>query len=184
MANPPSSRRKESMIERLLERLIFASRWLQAPLYVGLILMLAITVVKFVLVMAEIGHRVLTATEGEFILIILSLVDLVLVANLVIMVIISGYENFISRIDIDEAADRLSWFGKLDAGSLKIKLASSIVAISSIHLLKKFLDTAETDTGKLYALVVVHIAFVVSALMLAVIDRVTVHDKAGRSGAH
>jgi uncharacterized protein (TIGR00645 family) len=180
MANPPSSRRKESMVEALLERLIFASRWLQAPLYVGLIVMLAITVVKFVLVMLEMGHRVLAANEGEFILLILSLVDLVLVANLVIMVIISGYENFISRIDIEEATDRLSWFGKLDAGSLKIKLASSIVAISSIHLLKKFLEAGLTDNSKLYVLVVMHMAFVVSALLLAVIDRIAFAKKDGK----
>jgi uncharacterized protein (TIGR00645 family) len=142
--------------------------------------MLGVTVLKFCILMVEMMHKVVTADESDFILMVLSLVDLVLVANLVIMVIISGYENFISRIDIEEATDRLSWFGKLDAGSLKIKLASSIVAISSIHLLKKFLEAGLTDNSKLYVLVVMHMAFVVSALLLAVIDRIAFAKKDGK----
>ena len=109
---------------------------------------------------------------------VLSLVDLIMVANLVVMVIISGYENFVSRIDIDDTRDRLAWFGKLDAGSLKIKLASSIVAISSIHLLQRFLEAGDYDNSKLYALVVMHMAFVVSALMLTYIDKIGSEKKA------
>ena len=164
-------------VETAIERVVVASRWLQAPLYLGLVVMLAITVVKFFLLMVGMMDEILTAEEGDFILMVLSLVDLVLVANLVIMVIISGYENFISRIDIEEAADRLSSFGKLDAGSLKIKLASSIVAISSIHLLKKFLEAGLTDNSKLYVLVVMHMAFVVSALLLAFLDKMAFSGK-------
>jgi len=85
--------------------------------------------------------------------------------------VISGYENFVSRLDIEGVKDRLSWFGKLDAGSLKIKLASSIVAISSIHLLKAFLDAGDLPTEKLIMLVVIHMTFIVSALMLAYLDK-------------
>jgi uncharacterized protein (TIGR00645 family) len=97
------------------------------------------------------------------------------------MVIISGYENFVSHIEADDTIDRLSWFGKLDAGSLKIKLASSIVAISSIHLLQRFLEAGDFDNNKLYALVVMHMAFVVSALMLTYIDRLSGQKKADAS---
>jgi uncharacterized protein (TIGR00645 family) len=103
-----------------------------------------------------------------------------MVANLVVMVIISGYENFVSHIDTEGKSDKLSWFGKLDAGSLKIKLASSIVAISSIHLLQRFLEAGDFENSKLYALVVMHMAFVVSALMLTYIDRIA----ASKPGGH
>ena len=171
-------------LELFVEGIILASRWLLVVFYIGLGIALALYAVTFGYKLWSFSLHLFTSEESQSILDMLGLIDAALIASLVVMVIISGYENFISRIDIDEAADRLSWFGKLDAGSLKIKLASSIVAISSIHLLKKFLDTADTDTAKLYALVVVHIAFVVSALMLAVIDRVAVHDKTPRDAAH
>jgi len=108
---------------------------------------------------------------------VLSLVDLIMVANLVVMVIISGYENFVSHIDSTSTTEKLSWFGKLDAGSLKIKLASSIVAISSIHLLQRFLEANTVSNDKLYVLIVMHMAFVVSALLLTYIDRLSVTKK-------
>ena len=110
-----------------------ASRWLQAPLYLGLVLVLGVVVVKFPFKVWELAQNAIVVQEGDLVLAVLSLVDLIMVANLVVMVIISGYENFVSHIDARSTSDRLSWFGKLDAGSLKIKLASSIVAISSIH---------------------------------------------------
>jgi hypothetical protein len=112
-------------LELGIERLIIASRWLQAPLYVGLIFVLGVVVVKFPFKLWELVQRSLIVEEGDLILAVLSLVDLILVANLVIMVIISGYENFVSNIDAETTTDRLAWFGKLDAGSLKIKLATS-----------------------------------------------------------
>jgi uncharacterized protein (TIGR00645 family) len=100
-----------------------------------------------------------------------------MVANLVVMVIISGYENFVSHIDSESTTERLAWFGKLDAGSLKIKLASSIVAISSIHLLQRFLEANSVANDKLYVLIVMHLAFVLSALVLTYIDRLSVAKK-------
>ena len=166
-------------LELGLERLILASRWLQAPLYVGLVVVLAVVVVKFPFKIWELVVKALSADEADLVLLVLSLIDLILVANLVVMVIISGYENFVSRIDEDAVSDKLSWFGKLDAGSLKLKLATSIVAISSVHLLQRFLDATEIDNSKLYALVIIQMTFVVSALLLAVMDRIgkTAPDK-------
>lgn len=158
-------------IEKLIERIIFASRWLQVPLYLGLVVVMALLCIKFY---AELLHHIAdiwTVPESDLVLSVLTLVDLVMVANLLIMVIISGYENFVSRIDLAGVTDKLSWFGKLDAGSLKIKLASSIVAISAIHLLKAFLDAREIPNEKLLMLVAVHLTFVVSALLLAYLDR-------------
>lgn len=158
-------------LERIVERLIFASRWLQAPLYIGLILVMALLVGKFFQELFHLSTDLWSMNESRMVLAVLGLVDMVMVANLIVMVVISGYENFVSRLDIEGVRDRLSWFGKLDAGSLKIKLASSIVAISSIHLLKAFLDAGELATEKLIMLVVIHMAFIVSALMLAYLDR-------------
>jgi len=165
-------------LELGIEWIIMASRWLQAPLYVGLVFVLGVVVVKFPFKIWDLMSKALSADESDLILMVLSLVDLIMVANLVVMVIISGYENFVSHIEADDTIDRLSWFGKLDAGSLKIKLASSIVAISSIHLLQRFLEAGDFDNNKLYALVVMHMAFVVSALMLTYIDRLSGHKKA------
>jgi uncharacterized protein (TIGR00645 family) len=168
-----------SAVERLMERAIFASRWLQAPLYIGLILSLALLVVKFFAEFIYILSAFLKEEETFTILGVLTLVDLVMVANLIVMVTISGYENFVSRIDIKEAADKLSWFGKLDAGSLKIKLALSIVAISAIHLLKAFLNNAEVPNDKMIVLVIVHLTFIGSALALAWLDRITGYRAVG-----
>jgi uncharacterized protein (TIGR00645 family) len=159
------------LLERVVERLIFASRWLQAPLYIGLILVMALLVGKFFQELFHLSTDLWAMNESRMVLAVLGLVDMVMVANLIVMVVISGYENFVSRLDIEGVKDRLSWFGKLDAGSLKIKLASSIVAISSIHLLKAFLDAGDLPTEKLIMLVVIHMTFIVSALMLAYLDK-------------
>src|SRR5262245_23912778 len=164
-------------LERGIERIIYLSRWLQVPLYLGLVLILAVLSVKFFQEFVHITALLWAADEGKLVLNVLTLVDLVMLANLVIMVIISGYENFVSHIEVEEGADKLSWFGKLDAGSLKIKLAASIVAISSIHLLKAFLDVAEIPNDKLILLVVIHLTFVISALLLAFLDKMAFAGK-------
>ena len=172
---PPVAMSKETRpksLEHMVERFILASRWLQAPLYVGLVLVLGLVVVKFFQEFVHLSATLFEADESRMVLYVLSLVDLVMVANLTVMVIISGYENFVSRIEGVESGEQLSWFGKLDAGSLKIKLASSIVAISSIHLLKAFLDAGSIPNDKLVLLVVIHMAFVFSAILLAYLDRV------------
>ncbi len=169
-------------LEVFIERIVMGSRWLQAPLYIGLVAVLGVVVVKFPFKIWELMRKAISGEEADLVLAVLSLVDLIMVANLVVMVIISGYENFVSHIDADGTRDRLAWFGKLDAGSLKIKLASSIVAISSIHLLQRFLEAGDYDNSKLYALVVMHMTFVVSALMLTYIDKVGSDKKA--AGGH
>jgi uncharacterized protein (TIGR00645 family) len=126
------------MIERLLERFLFSSRWLLAPFYVGLVVSLLLLVVK---AMQELGHfvmRIGTAKEGDVILGALTLVDLTLTGSLIVIVIFSGYENFVSRIDAAQHEDWPEWMGKIDFTGLKLKLMSSIVAISAIQLLKAF----------------------------------------------
>lgn len=176
------ARTSAKQLELFVERVVMGSRWLQAPLYIGLVVVLGVVVVKFPFKIWELMSKALIAQEADLVLAILSLVDLIMVANLVVMVIISGYENFVSHIETEGETDKLSWFGKLDAGSLKIKLASSIVAISSIHLLQRFLEAGDYDNSKLYALVVMHMAFVVSALILTYIDNLAATKKA--AGSH
>lgn len=160
-------------MEKQLERAIFGSRWLQVPLYVGLMIALVALAIKFFQELIHLFVELVYNDESHLILTVLTLVDLVLVANLIVMVIIGGYENFVSKIDVEEATDKLSWFGKLDAGSIKIKLAVSIVSISAIHLLKSFLNIHQTSMEKLIMLTVIHVTFVVSALALAWLDRLT-----------
>ncbi len=161
------------MIERTIERLLFASRWLLAPIYLGLSLALITLCIKF---FAELYHslsHVLLLSESDVVLSLLSLVDLSLVASLIVMVMFSGYENFVSKIDLDGEGDKLGWLGKLDAGTLKLKVAASIVAISSIHLLRAFMAAEHTPNDKLMWFVIIHLTFVVSAVMLGVLDRMT-----------
>jgi len=165
------------MIERSIERLLFASRWLLAPIYLGLSMGLIVLCVKF---FQELWHSfagVLTLGEADIVLSLLALVDLSLVASLIVMVMFSGYENFVSKIDMEGEGDKLGWLGKLDAGTLKLKVAASIVAISSIHLLRAFMDAKDTDNDKLMWYVIIHLTFVVSAVMLGVLDRMTAHGK-------
>jgi uncharacterized protein (TIGR00645 family) len=162
-----------AMIERLIERSLFASRWLLAPVYLGLSLALLVLGIKFFF---ELGHslwHVFEMTESDVVLSLLALVDLSLVGSLIVMVMFSGYENFVSKIDMDTEADKLGWLGKMDAGTLKLKVAASIVAISSIHLLRAFMDAQDTENDKLMWYVIIHLTFVVSAVMLGILDRMT-----------
>lgn len=158
-------------IEHLIESIILASRWLLVVFYLGLTLALGLYAITFMRKLWDYFLKVGSVDEVDSILKILGLIDAALVASLVVMVIISGYENFVSRFD--NAGGEIAWLGKIDAGSLKIKVASTIVAISSIHLLQMFLNTGNIDTNKLMWMTIVHMAFVVSALLLAYIDRVT-----------
>ena len=169
-------------LELMVERIILASRWILVVFLLGLAAALAVYAVSFLYKFAKVAGGMFTLTDSEMILAMLAMIDSALVASLIVMVMISSYENFVSHINVDGTRDRLAWFGKLDAGSLKIKLASSIVAISSIHLLQRFLEAGDYDNSKLYALVVMHMAFVVSALMLTYIDKIGSDKKA--AGGH
>ncbi len=164
--------------EHTLERVIFGSRWLMAPFYLGLIVCLAVLLVKFVQELVHIVPGVLTMRETDVILAVLTMVDLSLAGNLLLMVIFAGYENFVSRIDVADEKDRPEWMGKVDYSGLKLKLVASIVAISAIHLLKSFMDVSEKTDRELAWLVGIHMAFVVSGVLLAWMDKLTAshHD--------
>jgi uncharacterized protein (TIGR00645 family) len=173
------------MIERTVERLFFASRWLLAPVYLGLSLALVILGIKFFDELIHALLHVMEADEAQIVLSLLALVDLALVAGLIVMVMFSGYENFVSKIDVEGGGDKLGWLGKMDAGTLKLKVAASIVAISSIHLLRKFMEVQHIDNDKLMWYVIIHMTFVISAVMLGLLDRLTggshrtAHDDGG-----
>ena len=163
-------------IERFLERGLFASRWLMAPMYVGLVIALLALVVIFVQELVHVTPVILSggAHAEDAILLALSLIDLSLAGNLVLIVIFSGYENFVSKLDIGETEDRPSWMGTVDFSGLKMKLVASIVAISAIALLKAFLDASESDqaidAAKMMWLVIIHLTFVASGVLLALMD--------------
>ncbi len=158
-------------LEQAIEAIILASRWLLVVFYLGLTAALGLFAISFVRKLWEYFSRVMELEETEAILKILSLIDASLVASLVVMVIISGYENFVSKFDNAEEGE-LAFLGKIDASSLKIKVASTIVLISSIHLLQIFLNADKFTDSKIMWLTIVHMAFVISALLLAYIDQV------------
>jgi len=170
-------------VEHGLERLMFASRWLMAPFYVGLIVALALLLVKFAQELLHLAPHVLELTEAQVILGILSLIDLSLAGNLLLMVIFSGYENFVSKIDVGNHQDRPDWMGKVDFSGLKLKLIASIVAISGIHLLKSFMNIANVAKEDLMWLVIVHLAFIVSGVLLAGMDWLSAKAHAVKGGA-
>lgn len=162
-------------MEHKFENLLYASRWLLAPIYFGLSLALLAIGIKFFQEVIHILPAVLQTSEADLVLVVLSLVDIALVGGLLVMVMLSGYENFVSRIDIKEGGEKLDWLGKLDSGSLKQKVAASIVAISSIHLLKAFMNAQQIDNDKLMWYVIIHMTFVISAMGMAWVDRLNHH---------
>jgi uncharacterized protein (TIGR00645 family) len=165
-------------IEQLIERIILASRWILVVFYLGLAVALGLYAVSFARKLWEYFSKVMVLEETDAILKILSLIDASLVASLVVMVMISSYENFVSQFDDAEGQKtELAWLGKIDASSLKIKVASTIVAISSIHLLQVFLNAEQYTGDKLMWLTLIHMAFVFSALLLAYIDKVLTDTK-------
>ena len=158
-------------MEKAFENFMYASRWILAPIYLGLSLALLLLGVKFFQEVAHALPVVLEMKETDLVLLVLSLVDLALVGGLLVMVMFSGYENFVSRIDVAEGTEKLTWLGKLDSGSLNQKVAASIVAISSIHLLKAFMEAQQISNDKLMWYVIIHLTFVLSALGMAVVDK-------------
>lgn len=166
------------MIERIVERTLYASRWLLVPMYLGLAVVLIAFTIRFGIdILHTFQYAVFAEKEADLILAALTLVDLVLVGSLVVMVMISGYENFVSRIELKEEDEKLNWLGKLDSGTLKVKVAASIVAISSIHLLKAFMDADKMTNDKLMWLVIIHMTFVISALLMGMLDKMSFGSK-------
>ena len=163
-------------MERFIENTMYASRWLLAPIYLGLSLGLLILALKFFQEIIHVVPNIFSMLESEVILLLLSLIDMALVGGLLVMVMISGYENFVSQLDIEEGKEKLSWLGKMDSGSLKMKVAASIVAISSIHLLKVFMDAKNIEPVYLKWYVIIHMTFVLSAFAMGYLDKLTKHE--------
>jgi uncharacterized protein (TIGR00645 family) len=162
-------------IEHTLEKLMYTSRWILAPIYAGLSLALLAIFIKFFQELYHFLPHILEMAESELILTLLGLIDLTLVASLILIVMFSGYENFVSRLDLSESTEKLDWLGTHDYGSLKMKVASSIVAISSIHLLKIFMNIEATANDKLLWYIVMHLTLVISALFMGYLEKITKH---------
>ncbi len=160
----------------LLPRIIFLSRWLQAPLYVGLIVVMGVYVYEFGAVLVKLVLNANKLGETGIMLIALDLIDVVLIANLLIMVILGGYETFVSRMNLQSDPDHPEWLDEVNAGTMKIKLAVALVTISSIHLLRTFIDPAQKEFYTVMWQVVIHLTLVVSAIILALTDKLmTLH---------
>ncbi len=160
-------------LESIIEKWLFVSRWLLVPLYLGLTLIFVALGIKFLQEIVHLAPQLWAMKETDLVLASLTLIDMVLVGNLLIMVILSGYENHVSQLNLEAGQERLSWLGKLDAGSLKVKLSASIVLISSIHLLKAFMDIQQMQNDKLMWMVIVHMTFVISAILMSAIDKMS-----------
>lgn len=172
-------------MERSFERGLFGARWLMAPMYLGLVVSLAMLAVVFLRELAYYAPQVLTMSSDKAILVILTLIDLTLAANLLLIVLYSGYENFVSKLDIGDHTDRPDWMGTVDFSGLKMKLIASIVAISGIHLLKRFMEIGQEKADAIYGntqlfwLVLIHMVFVLSGVLLAAMDWMTARAKKG-----
>ena len=158
-------------MEKFFERLMYCMRWVLAPIYIGMSLALIALTCKFFQEAFHVLPHVFDLSESDLILAVLSMIDMGLVGGLTVMVMFSSYENFVSSLDIAKDTEKLAWLGKLDTGSLKNKVAASIVAISSIHLLRIFMEIQSVSNDKLIWYVVIHLTFVLSALVMAVIDK-------------
>lgn len=167
-------------LEHTLETLIFGARWLLAPFYLGLVVALGLLLVKFGREFLHFVPAVFDAEGSEVIIGLLSLIDVVMVANLLIIIVFAGYENFVSRIDTGSHEDRPSWMGHVGFAELKMKLIGSIVAISGIELLKAFMHVESMAAEQLAWKVGIHMTFVLSGVLFAVMDRVA----AGKAAAH
>jgi uncharacterized protein (TIGR00645 family) len=170
-----------SKLEEVTEKLLFASRWILAPIFLGLSLALIALGFKFFQEAWHVFSHLIEMAESDLVLTVLAMIDIVLVGSLIVMVMFSGYENFVSTIDA-KGTDSLNWLGKLDAGTLKLKVAASIVAISSIHLLRVFMQVGKKDpdshellvtNDQIMWFVVLHLTFVVSAVLLGVLDKMS-----------
>lgn len=174
---------RKSSIETGFEHGLFAARWLMAPMYLGLVVALVMLLVVFVREVLYYAPQMLTMDSEAVILAVLTLIDLSLAGNLLLIVLFSGYENFVSKFDIGDESDRPGWMGTVDFSGLKMKLVASIVAISAIHLLKFFMEIGEAggafDVVQLRWLVIIHLTFVGSGVLLALMDWI-----AGKTDKH
>lgn len=164
-------------MDKSIEKLIFNSRWLLAPMYIGLIFALILLLITFV---RELYHYLsisFSIDSSQAVLAVLSLIDLSLAGNLVLVILFSGYENFVSKMDIDDHPDNPEWKTGVDFATLKLKLVASIVAISGIHLLKIFMDIGKYDAAQIRWMIIIHVVFVISGVLLALMDRIAADTK-------
>ncbi|MCQ8103378.1 TIGR00645 family protein [Methylomonas sp. SURF-2] len=162
-------------LEHFVERLMYGSRWIMAPVFLGMSLILLILAIKFFQELYHFVPHILDLDEGQIILKLLTFIDLTLVGSLTLIVMFSGYENFVSRLDIGSEAEKLDWLGTHDYGSLKLKVATSIVAISSIRLLKVFMEVENTANEKMLWYVIIHLTLVLSAFIMGYLDKISKH---------
>ena len=170
----------------IMAQLIFWSRWLQAPLYLGLIVAQGVYVYHFMVELVHLVSIASTITENQIMLIVLGLIDVVMIANLLIMVIIGGYETFVSRLNLKEHLDQPEWLSHVNAATMKIKLSMALIGISSIHLLKTFINADQMTEATIKWQVIIHITFILSAIAMAYTDRImtkTLMDTHGKSEA-
>jgi uncharacterized protein (TIGR00645 family) len=175
--------RSRETIESVLEKTLFASRWLLAPFYLGLAVGIGVLLIKFVQELFHLAQNAFVASESDAILGVLTLVDLSLTGSLLLIVMFSGYENFVSKIDHTSHRDWPEWMGAIDFTALKIKLLGSIVAISAIQLLKQFMAVRTASDRDLAWYVIIHVVFVVSSVLLALSDRISGESKAAKAAA-
>ncbi len=166
-----------SRIEQGFEVMIFASRWIQAPLYGGLIVAELLYAYKFLTELGEMVYHLGTLTETVFMLGILSLIDITMVANLLTMVVIGGYATFVSKLDLEGHRDRPDWLSHVDPGTIKVKLAASLIGISSIHLLKAFVNVSNVSAEHIKWQILIHMTFLGSAILLAYTDKLMQRDR-------
>src|ERR1700757_1072473 len=177
---PSQARPARARVQRGFEYVLFNSRWLMMPFYVGLVVALAVMFLKFLRMLWEFILHAQGAKSSETILAVLALIDVTLVGNLILIVVFSGYENFVSRIDTSGNPSWPVWITKIDFAGLKQKLLASIVAISAIHVLEAFLNIdAAFDATRMTWLVAVHLVFVISAVLLALSDKLTAEKANG-----
>lgn len=169
----PKRAARKNAAERFLSITIFSSRWLQAPLYIGLIVAQALYVYMFVKELLHLTHTIELVKETELMLIVLGLIDVVMISNLLVMVIIGGYETFVSRLGMDDHPDKPEWLGHVNASTMKIKLSMALIGISSIHLLKSFINVQQMDWRHVVLQVAIHTIFLVSAMAMAWTAKVT-----------
>jgi uncharacterized protein (TIGR00645 family) len=173
MDNSPVSGKPHGRAERLVERTIFASRWLLAPFYLGLVVSLVVLLIKFGQKIVKLVTYSLFSSGNEVIPVVLSLIDLSLIANLMLIVMFSGYENFVSRFELDDQKYKPAWMGHVGFGDLKIKLLTSIVAISAVHLLESFMNIDQTSDRELEWSIGIQITLVLTGVLLAIMNRVS-----------
>lgn len=161
----------QNSILKWMANTVFTSRWLQAPLYFGLIIAQAVYVYHFGVELLHLVLNTKTVSENEIMLVVLGLIDVVMIANLLLMVIVGGYETFVSRLRLEDHPDQPEWLEHVNAGTMKVKLSMALIGISSIHLLKTFIEAPNLSQQTMMWQVIIHMTFVLSAMAMAYTNR-------------